>query len=582
MVDIAGEPFSQLTNLNVTGEFRIQGVPIGPNTSPSGPTDAVQFNAGGGNFGGSANLLWDGSTLSVTGDVTANNFNGVALTSGGSASDFLNAQGNYVTAVTNPAGADTELQFNDSGSFGASASLTWGGVSLNAPQFNGVALTTGGSASNFLNEAGAYTTVTANPAGANTEVQFNSGGVLSANANFTFNGTSVNATQFNGASITAAGTVTNFLNATGSYSVPTGTPSGADTQVQFNNAGSFDGSANLTWNGTTLNATQFNGVSLTTAGSATQYLDGSGAYSTPVSSPAGGFNEVQFNNAGVLGGDSNFTWNGTSLDAIQFNGVALTTAGSSLEYLDASGGYSVPASTAPAGANGEIQFNTGGAFDADSNLTWNGSALTVASGSVDANTFNGAAFNGGNFTGGNFNAVNVNGIQLTSVGSGVNFLDDDGTYRTLTFADIPIVYGEWKITSTNGTVTPLTQNVPAKLLTGGNDTFTDINGTTSSADNRVDVNESETADFRIIANLGLDKSGGGNEDFELSIYMDGSPLPTPIYINDAIGQDDVVSFGGVANGVSSGAHFFEVWIEGTSDNDDMTLTTGQMSVERIN
>ncbi|GAG80445.1 unnamed protein product, partial [marine sediment metagenome] len=126
MVDIAGEAFSQFTNLNITGEFRIQGVPIGPNTSPAGPTNSVQFNAGGGNFGGNANLSWDGSTLSVTGGVTASDFNGVILTTGGSASDFLNAQGNYVTAVTNPAGADTQLQFNDAGSFGANASLTWG------------------------------------------------------------------------------------------------------------------------------------------------------------------------------------------------------------------------------------------------------------------------------------------------------------------------------------------------------------------------------------------------------------------------------------------------------------------------
>lgn len=36
---------------------------------------------------------------------------------------------------------------------------------------------------------------------------------------------------------------------------PGGNPGGADTQVQFNNSGSFGGSANLTWNGTTLTVT---------------------------------------------------------------------------------------------------------------------------------------------------------------------------------------------------------------------------------------------------------------------------------------------------------------------------------------
>jgi hypothetical protein len=34
-----------------------------------------------------------------------------------------------------------------------------------------------------------------------------------------------------------------------------GIPGGSDTQVQFNNAGSFGGSSNLTWNGTVLNVT---------------------------------------------------------------------------------------------------------------------------------------------------------------------------------------------------------------------------------------------------------------------------------------------------------------------------------------
>ena len=142
-------------------------------------------------------------------------------------------------------------------------------------------------------------------------------------------------------------------------------------------------------------------MALTTAGSSSQYLDGSGSYSTPVANPAGGFDEIQFNSAGSLAGDPNLTWNGTTLNATQFNSVALTNAGSSSEYLDATGAYSIPASTAAAGSSTQIQFNTGGAFDASASLTWNGTSL---------------------------NATQFNGVALTVLGTALDFLDATGAY----------------------------------------------------------------------------------------------------------------------------------------------------------
>lgn len=55
----------------------------------------------------------------------------------------------------------------------------------------------------------------------------------------------------NGVNLTTAGVATNFLDETGNYSVPAGgSPGGADTNVQFNNLGAFGGSGDFTWDNT--------------------------------------------------------------------------------------------------------------------------------------------------------------------------------------------------------------------------------------------------------------------------------------------------------------------------------------------
>jgi len=79
-----------------------------------------------------------------------------------------------------------------------------------------------------------------NPAGSNTQVQFNNAGVLGASPNLTFDGTTLTST-FSG-------------NLTGSVSGV-----GSNTQVVYNNAGTLSGSANLTFNGTTLTSAGFSG-----------------------------------------------------------------------------------------------------------------------------------------------------------------------------------------------------------------------------------------------------------------------------------------------------------------------------------
>jgi len=104
-----------------------------------------------------------------------------------------------------------------------------------------------------------------------------------------------------------------------------GVPGGANTQIQFNDAGSFGGDVDLTYNKST-NTLNLNGtltaldatvygtvaaVSMTASGNvAASYFVGNGSQLTGISSSAGGSNtQIQFNDGGVLGGNSQFTYN---------------------------------------------------------------------------------------------------------------------------------------------------------------------------------------------------------------------------------------------------------------------------------
>lgn len=121
------------------------------------------------------------------------------------------------------------------------------------------------------------------PSGAATQVQFNGSGAMSANSNFTFDGTVLTVSQMKVTSIAAGflppvvttaqknaivspalGSIVydstlNFLqewNGTAWVNVaPVTTPAGSNFQVQYNNSGAFGADGNLTWTGTVLDIT---------------------------------------------------------------------------------------------------------------------------------------------------------------------------------------------------------------------------------------------------------------------------------------------------------------------------------------
>jgi hypothetical protein len=80
-----------------------------------------------------------GKIIKAAGTVTVAQ-GGTGLTALGSALQVLRVNASataleYATVVTNPAGANTEIQFNNSGAFGASANLTWNGSILSTTGF---------------------------------------------------------------------------------------------------------------------------------------------------------------------------------------------------------------------------------------------------------------------------------------------------------------------------------------------------------------------------------------------------------------------------------------------------------------
>jgi len=126
--------------------------------------------------------------------------------------------------------------------------------------------------------------------------------------------------------------VSNFLNLEGnvsankiysnSYYYSNGSPfnasaAGSDTQLQFNNAGTFGGIPNATWDGNVLSLGDVQSLSI--GGGENGYFlqtDGLGNLTWTAGgggggngSPGGANTQVQFNDAGVFGGDNGFTYN---------------------------------------------------------------------------------------------------------------------------------------------------------------------------------------------------------------------------------------------------------------------------------
>ena len=239
------------------GGFQIGGGAAG---NPAGLNTQIQYNNNN-VFGASASFTYDNSTQTAavtnftsTGNVNFSTTSNVSLgtvanihISGGSANQVLttDGSGNLTWAVasvtTHPAGSNTQIQFNNAGTFGATSQLTFDDVTgvMSAPLTNST-LTT------------------------NAQPNVTSLGILSGlTVSGTINLGLLSNIQIDGGhtgyfiQTDGAGTLT-WAPGTGGGTPPAGN----DTAIQFNNNGSFGGNANLTFNSTT-NTLALNGNLIT-------------------------------------------------------------------------------------------------------------------------------------------------------------------------------------------------------------------------------------------------------------------------------------------------------------------------------
>ena len=239
------------------------------------------------------------------------------------------------------AGADTQLQFNDGGAFGASSGMTWDGTTLTSTGF-------GGPLNGTLTNATGLP-----PAGV-----VGTAAILGAN---TFTGLQ---NQAAGADIASATTL-DLTAATGNTVVITGTTTTTGfTMVDGQQMILLpSGAWPITFHATTANIN--GGVSYTCAAGDRVYVvrdladvirvsvikqDGTAVVAGAAAGAAGADTQLQFNDGGAFGASSGMTWDGTTLTATGFGGPINGTVGAT---TPASGEFTtVTASTAIGVASG--------------------------------------------------------------------------------------------------------------------------------------------------------------------------------------------------------------------------------------
>ena len=312
--------------------------------SAAGANTEVQFNAGNSQFGASPDFTFDSANglltitnVSTTGIVNLGNVSNVVI-SGGDNGYFLQTDGtgNLVWAAGgggggngNPGGSNTQVQFNDAGTFGGVTGFTFNKSTgtLTVPILT----------ANTVNGNVAHA-VTANTVVDNQQPNITSLGTLSSlavsgNANVgnigatygLFTNVSGNGSALS--SITGA----NIIGA-----VPTATNVTANAQPNITSVGNLT-SLSVIGNIRTGNLTSIGNANVTglivgssanlggvgnvkiTGGTSGQYLqtDGTGNLTWSTSTggngtPGGTNTQVQFNNAGAFGGVSGFAFNNTT------------------------------------------------------------------------------------------------------------------------------------------------------------------------------------------------------------------------------------------------------------------------------
>jgi hypothetical protein len=314
----------------------------------------------------------------------------------------------------------------------------------------------------------------ANPGGTNTQLQYNNNGSFAGIPNVTYNGSVLSLGNVSTLKI-LGGTNGYFLQTDGSGNLTwspagngtggNGSPGGSNTQIQFNDSGNFNGSAGFTFNKTSNVLSvpgNVNTIGMVASGNiqASQFI-GNGSQLTGISLDTANTvrNAAQPNITSVgtltsisVSGNSNLGAVGNVKITGGITGYVLTTDGTgNLTWENpGSGGGS------PGGANGQLQFNDSGNFNGSAAFSFNkvSNAVTMTGNLTTRNiTANNATYYGN---------VVVTG-DLTG-----NFLYGDGRYLTNIEANYVTQPNQSNITSL-GTLTSLSVsgNIISTQIIGG-------------------------------------------------------------------------------------------------------------------
>ena len=337
--------------------------------------DAVDFN---GNMNTST---YDGAGVSeqlvgvsAAQALTNKNVNGVTLATGGSSNQYLSADGNYTT----PAGAgDMDTVTYDPAAIGEQLVGLTAVQSMTDKIVNGVNLNSTGLSSAFLNATGSYTT----PAGGgnmDTSVY----DLLGVSEQLVGESASQNLTNksVNNVTLVAGGSSVQYLSEDGTYNTPAG--AGDMLKAAYDAANINEQLVGLVATQSLTNKT-INTVVLDGSGSAALFLTQAGTYVTPAG--GGDMVEATYDPAGISEQLVGLVAS-QSLTNKDVNGVTLNSAGSSVLFLNQSGGYSTPVTAiddqAIAAGTDNNQTGTGYTLvltDADNKTVWMNNAGTMTS-----------------------------------------------------------------------------------------------------------------------------------------------------------------------------------------------------------
>jgi len=240
----------------------------GYTTFAPGSSGQVLINTGGIVNAASA-MTYNTSTNTVTVEnltVTVNSVLGaignVKIT-GGTNGQFIKTDGtgNLSFGSISPGGSNTQLQYNNNGVFGSVPFLTFNGSNLSLGGVENVKMTGGTNGYVLQTDGTGNLTWTAqtgggggngSPGGSNTQVQFNDAGSFGGDAGFTYN----KSTDTLSVNTLSGVTISGVSISASSFTYPNGSPittspAGSNTQIQFNDNDVFGASANLNFNNTT-------------------------------------------------------------------------------------------------------------------------------------------------------------------------------------------------------------------------------------------------------------------------------------------------------------------------------------------